>query len=132
MTFSPGKNIAICEDVVSWKGPLAFQTFNPDKPDKFGIKVFKLCDSNTPYCCELDFHTGKRQSSPRGATFDVVEGLIDPYFDCSRTFYFDNYYTSPILFYVSKGARDSGLWYHEDESPEGSCQGNVATKLPRR
>ncbi|GFO04045.1 PiggyBac transposable element-derived protein 4-like [Plakobranchus ocellatus] len=97
-TFSPRKNIAIDEAMVAWRGPLSFRVYNPDKPDKFGIKVFELCDSNTAYFCKLDFYTGKRQSSPRGATFDVVEGLIAPYLDCSRTLYVDNYYTSPILF----------------------------------
>ncbi|GFO14718.1 PiggyBac transposable element-derived protein 4-like [Plakobranchus ocellatus] len=81
-TFSPGKNIAIDEAMVAWRGPLSFRVYNPDKPDKFGIKVFELCDSNTAYCCKLYFYVGKRQSSPRGATFDVVKGLIAPYLDC--------------------------------------------------
>ncbi|GFN88744.1 PiggyBac transposable element-derived protein 4-like [Plakobranchus ocellatus] len=84
--------------MVAWRGPLSFRVYNPNKPDKFGIKVFELCDSNTAYCSKLDFYTGKRQSSPHGATFDVVEGLIAPYLDCGRTLYVDNYYTSPILF----------------------------------
>ena len=97
-TFAPGRNIAIDEAMVAWRGPLSFRTYNPDKPDKYGMKVFELCDSNTAYCCKLQFYTGKRKASPRGATFDVVEGLIAPYLDCGRTLYVDNYYTSPILF----------------------------------
>ena len=84
--------------MVAWRGPLSFRVYNPDKLDKFGIKVLELCDSSTAYCYKLDFYTGKRKSSPRGATFDVVEGLISPYLDCDRTLYVDNYYTSPILF----------------------------------
>ena len=97
-TFAPGKDIAIDEAMVAWRGPLSFRVYNPDKPDKFGIKLFELCDSKTAYCCKLDFYTGKRESSPRGATFDVVDGLISPYLECGRTLYVDNYYTSPTLF----------------------------------
>ena len=104
-TFAPGKDIAIDEAMVAWRGPLSFRVYNPDKPDKFGIKVFELCDSNTAYCCKLDFYTGKRKTSPRGATFDVVDGLIAPYLDCGRTLYVDNYYTSPILFTYLKEHR---------------------------
>ena len=65
-TFTPGRNIAIDEAMVAWRGPLSFSTYNPDKPDKYGMKVFELCDSNTTYCCKLQFYTGKRKASPRG------------------------------------------------------------------
>ena len=84
--------------MVAWKGPLSFRVFNPDKPDKFGIKVFELCDSSTAYCCNLEFYTGKQESSPYGATFDIVRRLISPYIGCGRTLYVDNFYTSPDQF----------------------------------
>ncbi|GFO24206.1 PiggyBac transposase uribo1 [Plakobranchus ocellatus] len=76
--FLPGKNIAIDEAMVAWRCPLKFRVYNPDKPDKFGIKVFELCDSATVYCCNLEFYTGKREASVHGATFDVVDSLINP------------------------------------------------------
>ncbi|GFN96060.1 PiggyBac transposable element-derived protein 4-like [Plakobranchus ocellatus] len=75
-------------------GALSFCAY----PDKFGIKVFELCDSNTAYCCKLDFYTGRKKNSPLGATFDIVEGLIAPHLDWGQTLYINNYYTSPILF----------------------------------
>ena len=83
---------------MAWRGALSFLAYNPNKPDKFGIKVFELCDSSSAYCCKLDFYTYKRKSSPRGATFDVIEGLISPYLDCGWTLYVDNDFTSPSLF----------------------------------
>ena len=101
-TFAPGKDIAIDEAMVAWRGPLSFRVYNPDKQNKFGFKVFELCDSD---CCKLDFSTGKRKTSPCGATFDVMDGLIAPYLDCRRTFYVDNFYTSPILFTYLKEHR---------------------------
>ena len=96
--FCPGERVAIDEAMVAWRGPLSFRVFNPDKPDTFGIKVFELCDSSTAYCCNLEFYTGKQESSPHGATFDIVRRLISPYIGCGRTLYVDNFYTSPDLF----------------------------------
>ena len=96
--FKPGKNIAVDEAMIAWRGPLAFRVFNPDKPDKFGIKVFELCDSATGYCCNFEFYSGKKTCSAQGATFDIVDRLTSPYYGCGRTLYVDNYYTSPDLF----------------------------------
>ena len=38
--FCPGERVAIDEAMVAWRGSLSFRVFNPDKPDKFWIKVF--------------------------------------------------------------------------------------------
>ncbi|GFO04147.1 PiggyBac transposable element-derived protein 4-like [Plakobranchus ocellatus] len=84
--------------MVAWRGPLAFRVYNPDKPDKFGIKIFELYDSDTSYCSSLEFYTGKRPCSAHGATFDVVNRLITPYLEEGRTLFVDNYYTSHDLF----------------------------------
>ncbi|KAK3784705.1 hypothetical protein RRG08_032160 [Elysia crispata] len=96
--FYPGERVAIDEAMVACRGPLSFWVFNPDKPDKFGIKVFELCDSSTAYCCNLEFYTGKQESSPHGAIFYIVRRLISPYIGCGRTLYVDNFYTSLDLF----------------------------------
>ncbi|GFO40801.1 hypothetical protein PoB_006730600 [Plakobranchus ocellatus] len=34
--------------------------------------------------------------------------------------------------HISQGAWDSGLWYHKDESPERSSQGNAKTEEKRQ
>ncbi|XP_012938512.1 piggyBac transposable element-derived protein 4, partial [Aplysia californica] len=104
-TFHPGKDIAIDEAMVAWRGNLSFFVYNPDKPDKFGIKVFQLCDGQTGYCSNLEFYTGKAAPSAKGATFDVAERLIRPYLNCGRTLYVDNYYISPDLFTYLKEQR---------------------------
>ena len=80
-TFHPGKNIAIDEAMVAWRGPLSFRIYNPDKPDRFGIKVFELCDSATAHCCNLEFNTGRRDEPHSMSSIDssphtwAVEGL---------------------------------------------------------
>lgn len=47
--FIPGKNICVDESVVKFKGRVAFITYNPNKPTKWGIKIFVLADSETAY-----------------------------------------------------------------------------------
>ena len=122
-TFHPGKNVAIDEAMVAWRGPLSFRVYNPDKPDKFGMKVFELCDSASAYCSNLEFYTGKKEVSSHGATFDVVNRLIQPYLGCGRTLYVDNYYTSPRLIHTPQGQRHPSLRNNEGESEEWSTQG---------
>ena len=52
--WSPRKNIAIDEGTVPFKGRIHFKCYNPNKPDIYGIKTFKVCDSSNAYCCVLD------------------------------------------------------------------------------
>ena len=42
--YYPTNNIAVDEGLVPWRGNIHFRVYNPDKPDKFGIKSYQLCD----------------------------------------------------------------------------------------
>lgn len=56
--YTPGENIAIDEGMVAWRGHLSFRVYMPDKPDKFGVKLFMLCDSSNGYCSQLELYHG--------------------------------------------------------------------------
>ena len=56
--WTPRKNLSIDEGTVPFKGRVHFKCYNPNKPDKYGIKTFKLCDSSNSYCCVLDICGG--------------------------------------------------------------------------
>ena len=60
--FAPCNKVAVDEAMVAWRGPLAFPVFSPDKPDKFGIKNFELCNSSTACCCNSELYTGKQET----------------------------------------------------------------------
>ena len=60
--FAPCNKVAVDEAMVAWRGPLAFPVFSPDKPDKFGIKIFELCNSSTACCCNSELYTGKQET----------------------------------------------------------------------
>lgn len=47
--FQPGKNITIDEQLVPFRGRCAFKQYIPSKPDKYGLKLFWVCDAKTAY-----------------------------------------------------------------------------------
>lgn len=98
--FMPSDKIAIDTVMIAWRGPLSFRAYkyNPNIPEKCGIKVFELCDSVTGYCSNFEIYCGQPVASPLGAKFDVVNRLVEPYLGFGRTLFVDNCYTSPDLF----------------------------------
>ena len=57
--WTPRQYISIDEGTVPFKGNIHFRVYNPNKPDKYGIKTFKLCDSTKGYCCSFDIYVGE-------------------------------------------------------------------------
>lgn len=47
--FVPGKEICVDEAVVPFKGRFSCLTYSPNKPTKWGIRMYVLADSNTGY-----------------------------------------------------------------------------------
>jgi hypothetical protein len=99
--WRPGQKICIDEGVVPFRGRVHFRTFNKDKPDKYGIKLYEICDSENGYCVGFEMYSGINQTPPsnEGKTYDTVMRLIGPYTGVGRILFCDNYYTSPRLFW---------------------------------
>ena len=99
--YYPHKEISIDEGVIPWRGNIRFRTYNPAKPDKYGIKSYDLCDSHNGYCCKYELYTGSDDSDPPsqfGKIYDLMMRLLDGYFHAGHNLYCDNFYTSPTLF----------------------------------
>ena len=47
--YSPNEYLTIDEGMIPYNGNINFKVFNPDKPTKWGIKEYILCDSLTAY-----------------------------------------------------------------------------------
>lgn len=43
--YSPNEYLTIDEGMIPYNGNINFKVFNPDKPTKWGIKEYILCDS---------------------------------------------------------------------------------------
>ena len=99
----PGKYIAVDETMVPWRGRLLFRQYNPGKAHKYGVKIYKLCDSKG-YTYTSSVYAGKNAFEPRGrptATIShstqIVLDLAEKYLKSGRTITTDNYYTSVAL-----------------------------------
>ena len=76
--FNCSREISIDEAMVSFKGRLAIKVRMPDKPIKFGVKFFQLCDSKTGYCKNFSIYAGKddREAGNIGKTGNIVMDLV--------------------------------------------------------
>jgi hypothetical protein len=57
--FVPCKNIVIDESTVGFKRKIIFETYNPKKPIKWGIRLFALAESDTGYVHSIIPNCGK-------------------------------------------------------------------------
>ena len=86
-------------------------SYNPNKPNKFGIKLYTLCESSSGYCLAFDVYTAQPSpllnlaedvgmSADSNATEKIVVGLLEnaKCLGLGHHVYMDNYYTSTNLF----------------------------------
>ena len=96
-------HILIDEGTVLFKGNIHFKVFNPMKPDKYGTKTYKVCDSTNTYCLVFDLSVRQTDIAPTvskyGKTHNLVISLLERYTEKCYIVYMDNYYSSLYLFY---------------------------------
>jgi len=57
--YNPGFNLTIDEKIIPFTGNCRFRVYMPNKPDKYGIKVWALTDSENYYVKNFDIYLGK-------------------------------------------------------------------------
>ncbi|UYV65761.1 hypothetical protein LAZ67_3005356 [Cordylochernes scorpioides] len=57
--FKPSTNIAIDESTVGYKGKISFKTYNPQKPRKWGLRVYVAVESKLGYIYSFIPYYGK-------------------------------------------------------------------------
>ena len=90
--YIPDRELSLDEGVLPYKGRLSFKTYNPNKPDKYGIKLYILCESNSGYV--LDFQVYRGVSS---TLRDIVLGLLGNLVHKGYHVFMDNFYNSVAL-----------------------------------
>lgn len=119
-SFTPGPNVAIDEQGCKFRGIVHFRQYNSSKPDKYHIKLYAICDSDSGYICGFEIYGGEkttlRMAKPFGSTSDALQFGVFPWPDATKpydvtktvmqmlykyrfldqyyTLYCDNYYTS--------------------------------------
>ena len=110
--YRPGKQVCVDEAIIAFRGKVHFRVFIKNKPDKYGVKAFKMCDSKNGYCCKIEMYTGKREEEPseKGATCDLVVRLVEDLAASGRIVFMDNYFSSPVLYHtlLDMGLRATG------------------------
>ncbi|XP_044735464.1 piggyBac transposable element-derived protein 4-like [Chrysoperla carnea] len=105
--YLPGENLTIDEQLVPFRGRVSFKQYLPSKPDKYGMKIWWICDSKTSYPLFGIPYLGKEgQNRAENLAYNVVNQLCEPYFRSNRNVTFDNYFTSID---VAKSLAQNGL-----------------------
>ncbi|KAM3936742.1 piggyBac transposable element-derived protein 4-like [Leptodactylus fuscus] len=104
-SYIPDQNIAIDESLISFKGRLKFRQYLPSKRARYGIKMYKLCESSSGYTYKFRVYEGRdtRIEPPDcppilGVSGKIVWDLMHPLLDKGYHLYVDNFYTSIPLF----------------------------------
>ena len=87
----PGEVITVDETMIPFRGRLLFRQYIPNKAHKFGVKLFKLCESKR-YTYTVKLYSGKGDYQVSLAV-DTVLQLCAPYVNAGRTVCTDNFYT---------------------------------------
>lgn len=95
--YVPGANITVDEQLVPFLGRCPFRQYLPSKPDKYGMKIWWVCDSATAYPLNAIPYIGKEAVKATGLGRQVVEKLVEPYEGSNRNVTCDNYFTDHKL-----------------------------------
>ena len=90
--YIPKKNVSIDEGIMAFKGKLNFKVYQPDKPDKYEIKLYILAESDTGYVYNFELYYGVGKS-----TKETVHSLMTNLKHKGYNLYMDNFYNSVIL-----------------------------------
>ena len=92
--FFPHVNVAIDEQLFPCRSRCPFIQYMPQKPAKFGIKFWLICDVDTYYALQAFPYTGKTDRIEEGLCDHTVMKLMNPYFDTGLNVTTDNFFTN--------------------------------------
>ena len=97
--YQPAQQLSIDEMMIGTRCRVSFLQFIPQKPTRFGIKVWVNSEANTGYTLCLQVYTGAEKDScnKMGLGYRVVMDLMELYQQRNHCLNIDNFYTSPQL-----------------------------------
>nr|XP_045604935.1 piggyBac transposable element-derived protein 4-like [Procambarus clarkii] len=100
--YVPNQALSLDEGTMSWRGRLSFKVYNPNKPDKYGVKLYMLAEAGTGYIIDFEVYSGVGKT-----TVETVMGLMRPLLNKGYHLYMDNYYNSVHL---TELLRENGVY----------------------
>lgn len=102
--YTPSEYMTIDEQLAAFHGCCSFRQCLPNKPSKYGIKIYALVDAKTYYTFNLEIHPGTQPPGPYSCSNklnDVVNRLVAPISQTRRNVTFDSWFTSyPLMLHL--------------------------------
>ena len=111
--YTPEQNVAVDEYLSLGKGRLKFRVYIPNTRERYGVKVYMLCESSSAYLYSFKIYSESSTSYPKptGVEFPkpykddsvyskVVLSLMDGFYNLGYCVTLDNLYTEPYLLLV--------------------------------
>lgn len=95
--YNPSEYTTIDEMLEKFRGRCQFRQYLPNKPGKYGIKIFALCCARTFYTVKLEIYPGTQPPGPfqqSNKVIDVVERMVSPIIGTGRNVTMDNWFVS--------------------------------------
>lgn len=96
-SYCLGEYLTIDEMLLPFRGRCSFIQYIPNKPAKYGLKIFAVCDSKTFYVSNIELYCGKQPEGPysvANSPNEIVMRLLDDLRGTRRNLSCDNWYTS--------------------------------------
>ncbi|KAK6182621.1 hypothetical protein SNE40_010263 [Patella caerulea] len=99
-SYISSRDVSIDESLCPFKGKLSYKQYIPNKPHKWGVKFWVMCDAKTGFCLYWDAYTGKNKFlyPEFSVTENIVLQLVDKLPEIGHHIYMDNFYSSVKLF----------------------------------
>jgi len=90
-------NLTVDEQLFGFDGNCPFKQYMPSKPEKYGIKIFWINNSQTGFPLGGIPYLGKGNQRAINLGEKIVEKLCIPYYNSNRNITIDNFFTSKQL-----------------------------------
>ncbi|CAK1579943.1 unnamed protein product [Parnassius mnemosyne] len=95
--YTPSEHMTLDEQLVAFRGRCGFIMYLPNKPAKFGIKIFMVVDTKCPYIYNFEVYCGEQPEGPfrvSNKVADVTKRLLEPLINMGCNVTMDNWFTS--------------------------------------
>lgn len=93
--YTPGEYLTINEMLIPFRCRCSFKQYIPNKPAKYGLKMYSLVGARTFYTYNLELYVGKQlegEFHTSNSPVDVVKRPVEPIRDTNRNITCDNWY----------------------------------------
>ena len=93
----PGTDITVDEQLVPFRGRCPFRQYIPNKPAKYGVKIWWACDAQTSYPLKGDIYLGRQPEGQRAVNLGSFVVTSHPWLHAGRNIVMDNFFNSVPL-----------------------------------